>query len=64
MEFGIDALGKFEALKAFTMGGVEYRPGDVVDFSTIPGNRTGKIRQLLDQRFIIPHQEKPATGPE
>lgn len=43
--------GKFEAAKAFTMGGTPYLPGESVDVSQLSSY---KISQLLRQRYFVP----------
>jgi hypothetical protein len=41
----------YEAAKAFSMGGRDYRPGDPIDVSDLPDHKVG---QLLNQRYIRP----------
>lgn len=50
---------KYEACKAFTMQGKEYKRGDVVDTSVV---NQFKIGQLLNQRFLRP--VAPVTPPQ
>lgn len=43
--------GKVFAIKAFTMRGVSYQPGDPVDTTELPDHKVG---QLLNQRYMRP----------
>lgn len=54
----IDPAIQFEANKMFTMRGVDYKPGDLVDISQLPEHKVG---QFLNQRMIRPR--RPAGMP-
>jgi len=57
----IEPGSTFEANKSFTMQGVDYKRGDLVDTSRLPEY---KIGQFLNQRLIRPVRSVAPTPPE
>lgn len=60
MESAPEGFRNVEANKAFTMGGVEYKPGDPVDVSRLSDL---KVSQFLNQRLIRPARPRTSESP-